>query len=525
MALAKIKQFIKEKKLETKISDLVKAELGKTHVESYIYSNVRIEEWAKWACSSSCLDLVGQGHYTAAEVRNIIPKMRKEFMAQAKHVFKGLTNQYMILDLPQGGLEITQTTQNNSTFQPSIKDGHDKTIVNKIGSAKEAALQAVPILKKGGTALRKPSMTTEEKRLGGAMTKAKSALHGHHGGANATSQDATGRDLPPTTAGLIVGRDAIKNSTFKDREYSDMKDDAIQATKDEILYDIVMTSLLKWFDFTLEWNRTPRSHNIGGINYTYAQDIIYVDFALGDGLIGKENTAFRRAYDAHASNGVTAKIDAALIDIETKVENLVKQWGLANQGNLVALRGSPSTKDNVLDVTGNMIIDKLVKGMNKKNVRVTRNKVRTPKSSTFKQKIKKSKVTSAILLNKGKKHKTVIKRNSTASAAKRDTVNIVGLKEILNQTLPEKLLANMGSPALNNQTGRFRQSARVTNVIVGPRGGTQIDYTYMKNPYKMYEPGGERGSTARDPRKLIGGTIREMAADIMEKKFIKVRSV
>ena len=45
MALAKIKQFIKEKKLETKISDLVKAELGKTHVESYIYSNIRIEEW------------------------------------------------------------------------------------------------------------------------------------------------------------------------------------------------------------------------------------------------------------------------------------------------------------------------------------------------------------------------------------------------------------------------------------------------------------------------------------------------
>ena len=83
----------------------------------------------------------------------------------------------------------------------------------------------------------------------------------------------------------------------------------------------------------------------------------------------------------------------------------------------------------------------------------------------------------------------------------------------------------MGSPALNNQTGRFRHSANVTNIVVGPRGGTEIQYTYRKDPYKMYEPGGERGSTSRDPRRLIGGTIREMASEIMQKKFIKIRSV
>ena len=32
-------------------------------------------------------------------------------------------------------------------------------------------------------------------------------------------------------------------------------------------------------------------------------------------------------------------------------------------------------------------------------------------------------------------------------------------------------------------------SAEVTNVVIGPRGGTQIDYTYQRNPYEVFEPG------------------------------------
>ena len=60
---------------------------------------------------------------------------------------------------------------------------------------------------------------------------------------------------------------------------------------------------------------------------------------------------------------------------------------------------------------------------------------------------------------------------------------------------------------------------------MGPRGGTHIEYTYMKNPYQTFEPGGRQGSTSRDPRRLIGGTIREIAQQIMGRKFIKVRSV
>ena len=87
------------------------------------------------------------------------------------------------------------------------------------------------------------------------------------------------------------------------------------------------------------------------------------------------------------------------------------------------------------------------------------------------------------------------------------------------------MLKNMGSPALNNRTGRFRNSAEVTNVMFGPRGGTNIEYTYMRNPYETFEPGGAMGSTGRDPRRLIGASIREAAQKIVGTRFIKTRRV
>ena len=105
------------------------------------------------------------------------------------------------------------------------------------------------------------------------------------------------------------------------------------------------------------------------------------------------------------------------------------------------------------------------------------------------------------------------------------TSHPLALKEMINAVLPDEILKNMGSPALNNRTGRFRNSAQVTNALVGPRGGVNIEYTYMRNPYETFEPGGAMGSTQRDPRKLIGNTIKEIAQEIMGKKFIRTRRV
>jgi hypothetical protein len=91
--------------------------------------------------------------------------------------------------------------------------------------------------------------------------------------------------------------------------------------------------------------------------------------------------------------------------------------------------------------------------------------------------------------------------------------------------LPEEILERMNPPALRNRTGRFRRSAQVTNVLVGPRGGVEAEYTYMKDPYSTFEPGGAMGSTYRDPRKIIGESVREIAQKLTGNRFIKVRRI
>ena len=83
----------------------------------------------------------------------------------------------------------------------------------------------------------------------------------------------------------------------------------------------------------------------------------------------------------------------------------------------------------------------------------------------------------------------------------------------------------MTSPALQYRTGRFANSTRIENLVVGPRGGIHIDYTYMRAPYETFEPGGKQGSVQRDPRKLIGKSIREISVGILGKQPTTLRRV
>lgn len=118
----------------------------------------------------------------------------------------------------------------------------------------------------------------------------------------------------------------------------------------------------------------------------------------------------------------------------------------------------------------------------------------------------------------GTRAKTKNRRTKVAAGP-----NPIALKELINAALPKEILERMNPPALRNRTGRFRRSAQVTNVLVGPRGGVEAEYTYMKMPYQTFEPGYAQGSTYRDPRKIIGESVREIAQKLTGNRFIKVR--
>ena len=95
-----------------------------------------------------------------------------------------------------------------------------------------------------------------------------------------------------------------------------------------------------------------------------------------------------------------------------------------------------------------------------------------------------------------------------------NTLNIKTLLGIMNSRITDVVAKNMGPPRLENRTGNFAGSVRVTDVTETRQGHPSIGYTYQKNPYQVFEAssGTRFSSAARDPRPLIDASIREIAA-------------
>lgn len=135
------------------------------------------------------------------------------------------------------------------------------------------------------------------------------------------------------------------------------------------------------------------------------------------------------------------------------------------------------------------------------------------------------KATASRAKSSGKKRHKKSNNQRVKEGTAKQQMSPLALKNLINSILPQAVAMKMQPPALRYRTGRFANSARVTQVLQGPRGGLQADYTYMREPYETFEPGNKMGSTQRDPRKIIGQTIREVVAQAMQSKFIKTRRV
>jgi len=117
-------------------------------------------------------------------------------------------------------------------------------------------------------------------------------------------------------------------------------------------------------------------------------------------------------------------------------------------------------------------------------------------------------------------------------ASLRDTsgkfLSLVTLRELLNKGLAEQIQSNMGKgnarSILNYRSGRFAKSATVKELTRTRDGAVTAFYTYMKYPYKTFEPGYAQGiPLTRDPKLLISKSIRQLAIELTINKF-KVES-
>lgn len=301
-----------------------------------------------------------------------------------------------------------------------------------------------------------------------------------------------------STVAMIAVLKGIKE--LSGRKFGKMSDVALGAVQEETrkLHNVFgVRKNFKLNKITLEqYMRNPK-----------LVDTLEIDIEYGTNLSQSEMQEF----DAKQ---IKAELEAAK---EAALEGLKKEqekWGK----DYIVMKGSPSLKDRIEKGIPSTVAENLFKGQKVKGKYPTQKNKSTSKSKESK---KSKQRTSKKISSKAAKGAKV----TYAKRKQQEQNNPIALKELINAALPQEILQRMHPPALQNRTGRFRNSAEVTNVAIGPRGGTQIDYTYMKNPYQTFEPGYAQGSTNRDPRRIIGQSVREIAQKLTGNRFITTRSV
>jgi len=219
-------------------------------------------------------------------------------------------------------------------------------------------------------------------------------------------------------------------------------------------------------------------------------------------------------YQDKYSNRVTDK--AREKQVKDLIEEFFKQ---VDAGEIAAMEGSSPLRDKVFAAAITNLIDIKV---DKKTgtVKVSLDSKVDPKKVKLKTKGK------AESKNKDNTNKQGdIKRRAAQTAkiaggrrtrATQSTSNMKTLLGILNSRINDTVAANMGSPRLENQTGRFASSVRITEVTKTRQGFPSIGYTYDTTPYQVFEStsGSRFSSVDRDPRSLIDASIREIAQQL-----------
>jgi len=124
-----------------------------------------------------------------------------------------------------------------------------------------------------------------------------------------------------------------------------------------------------------------------------------------------------------------------------------------------------------------------------------------------------------------KTKKITVKKQNAETASKEQSP--VDLQSIINQMLFARIRANMGTgnrrDILNYRSGRLANSATVERVSISKQGMVTAFYSYMRNPYATFSQGGKQQyPRSRDPKLLIGKSIREIASQLM---ITKLRAV
>lgn len=234
------------------------------------------------------------------------------------------------------------------------------------------------------------------------------------------------------------------------------------------------------------------------------------------------NVSLSKEFDTIVKN--VESLEAQARKILNNFPEDLKETAIENLDSLLNLRGSSSLKQYI----DKSIVNSL-KGEKVSQESATYPLIKLTDIEDPILPVKKQVVALAKELKKAnQKVKKILKKRKEAQNISLRTragqfTSLVSIQNLLNQRLHEQLKQNMRSPRLNYQTGRFAESVEVTNMSISRQGMITAFYTYMKYPYQTFEPGFAQGSAARDPKALIGKSIRDIASTLVGNRLRAVR--
>lgn len=237
-------------------------------------------------------------------------------------------------------------------------------------------------------------------------------------------------------------------------------------------------------------------------------------------VVGRENTGIR-AFLKQVGYSNQSLVEKAL---DSMVQGFVKQ-GLLSEGSqsLVELESSPKIVKLIEDRLVATISGKKRKLKNEYSGTIGNLPELTARkiigADKAKADIRRAKAELKSLKQKANKTKQQVKKQALPK-----TVNLVNLLAILNSQIQDVVSANMGDGTrkdiLNYRTGRFASTVNIDHLTMGREGLISVFYSYMKNPYATFSAGGKQDKPkTRDPKLLIGKSIRDIASQVVDNKL------
>jgi hypothetical protein len=282
-----------------------------------------------------------------------------------------------------------------------------------------------------------------------------------------------------------------------------------------VIYDTINSSkgkdiqglLAKKVDSFIETTRQIDSYVT--INKEFSSGFMSVFVSIGGNVVKFENRNVNQLKGSVLETKEKAGLNkVVLAKLAEELRNTNSKLGTEIARAMTIGRSSPSMVDYVLSSISSILI-----GSKPTTFKQTISATKKGKEVRSKSK---SESISGIAKNLGKLNTSALISKSRSSTS----LNLTSLQALLDRHLQDVISANMGDGSarnvLNYRTGRFAASAKVERLSQSRQGMITAFYSYMKNPYQTFEPGYRQGSPkTRDPKLLIAGSIREIAATVV----------